>query len=110
SGGARMCGFNFELRAHPAETRHANVENKTAGARRIRHSVKKLTCRDEWLHLITGGLDQPRQGAPYGGVVVDEKDGEGGGHGCRESRVYQFPSTLNPRPSLQLTHVQSRES
>jgi hypothetical protein len=69
--------LQFALKVQPAETGHTNVENKTAGARRIRHSVKELTCRDERLHLITGGLDQPRQGAPYGGVVVDEKDGGG---------------------------------
>src|SRR5262249_26414799 len=75
----------FALKVQPTQTGHTNIEDKAGRSGIISHGVKKFTCRDECLHLVTGGLNQPCQGAPHGGIVVDEKNGGGmWGHGTRE--------------------------
>jgi hypothetical protein len=67
------------LEVQPAQTRHANIEDKAARVLVVGAPVlKKMTCRGERLHPISAHLDQARERPAHGGVVIDEKHGGGG--------------------------------
>jgi hypothetical protein len=67
------------LEVQPAQTRHANIEDKAARVLVVGAPVlKKITCRGERLHRIARRLNQPGERPAHGGVVIDDKDGGGG--------------------------------